>query len=358
MAKYVTILDIARELGISKSTVSRALSGDTSNVKAATIERILETAHRMGYHRNEMAVNLRKQSTHNIGIIIPEIITSFYMNFVNHVQGILRKEGYKVIISISNENPEQEAENIQMMEQIRVDGILMSVCDKDKNQALYNKVTERGIPIVFFDRTLEAKESSSPFESKESISSESKGALKASQVRMDDNVMSFFMVEALINQGRKHIVHIPGPSYIRNGYDRLVGYREALEKHLIPYSANYVLPPALSADEGAKLLEDFLQKHITFDAVFGFTETALLGAKTTLQKHGFRIPDDVALCCMSGTALSTLVHPTITTVEQPVEEMAKEASRLLMAHLADANKPAEDVVLRGETIYRESFPFK
>ena len=350
MAKYVTILDIAKELGISKSTVSRALSGDTSNVKAATIEKILATAHRMGYHRNELAVNLRKQSTHNIGIIIPEIITSFYMNFVNHVQGILRKEGYKVIISISNENPEQEAENIQMMEQIRVDGILMSVCNKDKNRDLYNKVVGRGIPIVFFDRTLKARESS--------FSSESKESLKASQVRMDDNIMSFFMVEALVNQGRKHIVHIPGPSYIRNGYDRLVGYREALEKHLIPYSADYVLPPALSADEGAKVMEDFLQKHMTFDAVFGFTETALLGAKTTLQKHGLRIPDDVALCCMSGTALSTLVHPTITAVEQPVEEMASEACRLLMAHLENPNQPAEEVVLRGETIYRESFPFK
>lgn len=338
MAKYVTILDIARELGISKSTVSRALSGDTSNVKAATIEKILETARRMGYHRNELAVNLRKQSTHNIGIIIPEIITSFYMNFVNHVQSILRTEGYKVIISVSNESPEQERENIQMMEQIRVDGILMSVCDKDKNQDLYNKVIERGIPIVFFDRTLERKQ--------------------ASQVRMDDNIMSFFMVEALIDQGRKHIVHIPGPSYIRNGYDRLVGYREALEKHLIKYDSNYVLTPALSADEGAKVMEDFLQRHITFDAVFGFTETALLGAKTTLQKHGFRIPEDVALCCMSGTALSTLVHPTITAVEQPVEEMAKEACRLLLAHLQDANQPTEDIVLRGETIFRESFPKK
>lgn len=338
MAKYVTILDIARELGISKSTVSRALSGDTSNVKAATIEKILETARRMGYHRNELAVNLRKQSTHNIGIIIPEIITSFYMNFVNHVQSILRTEGYKVIISVSNESPEQERENIQMLEQIRVDGILMSVCNKDKNQDIYNKVIERGIPIVFFDRTLERKQ--------------------ASQVRMDDNIMSFFMVEALIDQGRKHIVHIPGPSYIRNGYDRLVGYREALEKHLIKYDSNYVLTPALSADEGAKVMEDFLQRHITFDAVFGFTETALLGAKTTLQKHGFRIPEDVALCCMSGTALSTLVHPTITAVEQPVEEMAKEACRLLLAHLQNDNQPTEDIVLRGETIFRESFPKK
>ena len=347
MARYVTILDIAKELGISKSTVSRALSDDTGNVKAETLQKILSTAERMGYHRNELAVNLRKQSTHNIGIIIPEIITSFYMNFVTHVQSYLRQEGYKVMIAVSNENPEQERENILMMEQLRVDGILMSVCNKECNLPIYNKVIERGIPIVFFDRTLDLNSPAS-FNNKNIH-------LNASQVRMDDNIMSFFMVEALINQGRKHIVHIPGPSYIRNGYERLSGYREALEKHLLPYEANYVLPPALSAEEGAKVMEDFLQKHVTFDAVFGFTETALLGAKTTLQKHHFRIPDDVALCCMSGTTLSTLVHPTITAVEQPVEEMAREASRLLLAHITDANKSAEDVALRGETIYRESF---
>ena len=151
MAKYITIMDIARELGISKSTVSRALSGDTGNVKAETLQKILATAERMGYHRNELAVNFRQQSTHNIGIIIPEIVTTFYMTFINDAQAILRKQGYKVMIAISNENPEQERENILMMEQLRVDGILMSACDKEHNVDLYNKVIERGIPIVFFD---------------------------------------------------------------------------------------------------------------------------------------------------------------------------------------------------------------
>ena len=86
MSKYITIKDIANELGISKSTVSRALSGDSSNVKAETMQLITETARRMGYHRNEMAVSLRKQSSHNIGIIIPEIVTSFYMTFISHAR--------------------------------------------------------------------------------------------------------------------------------------------------------------------------------------------------------------------------------------------------------------------------------
>ena len=117
MSKYITIKDIANELGISKSTVSRALSGDSSNVKEETMQLIIETARRMGYHRNEMAVSLRKQSSHSVGIIIPEIVTSFYMTFISHVQAILRQHGYNVLIASSNESYIQECRNIEMMEQ-------------------------------------------------------------------------------------------------------------------------------------------------------------------------------------------------------------------------------------------------
>lgn len=238
------------------------------------------------------------------------------------------------MIAISNENTEQERENILMMEQLRVDGILMSACDKERNVDLYNKVIERGIPIVFFDRTVER--------------------VRASQVRMDDYIMAFFMVEALLRKGYKHIIHIPGPSYIRNSYERLRGYREALEKFHVEYQSHDILLPALSAEEGSWVMEQYLAKGVPFDAVFGFTETAVLGAKSVIQKHGLRIPDDVALCCMSGTTLATLVHPQLTAVEQPIAKMAQEGCRLLLEHLADADKPIEEIALRGETVIRES----
>lgn len=334
MSKYITIKDIANELGISKSTVSRALSGDSSNVKAETMQLITETARRMGYHRNEMAVSLRKQSSHNIGIIIPEIVTSFYMTFISHVQAILREHGYNVLIAASNESYKQERENIDMIERCMVDGLLISVCDKDRNADIYRRIMSHGTPMVFFDRTVES--------------------IEASQVRLDDYIMSFFMVEQLIRSGCRQIVHIPGPSRIRNGYERLRGYRDALEKFHIAYNPDLVLPPALSAEEGSQVMSNFLAKNIAFDAVFGFTETALLGAKNLMQKRGLHIPEDVCVCCMAGTTLCTLVHPTITAVEQPVEQMAAEACRLLMAKISDSDKQVEDVVLRGEIVERES----
>lgn len=334
MSKYVTIKDIASELGLSKSTVSRALSGDTQNVKADTMRLICDTAERMGYHRNEMAVSLRKQSSRNIGIIIPEIVTSFYMNFISHAQTILREKGYNVLIANSNENVDTERSNIEMMQRCMVDGLLISVCDKERNCDLYRHVIERGIPIVFFDRTVDE--------------------IETSQVRIDDYIMSFFMVERLIRSGCRRIVHIPGPSYIRNAYERVRGYRDALAKFQIASDETLLLPAALSADEGMQTMESFLRKQVSFDAVFGFTETALIGAKTAIQKHGLRIPADVSVCCVSGTTLCTLVHPTITAVEQPVERMAAEACRLLVEHIDDSSKCPENVVLRGEIVERES----
>lgn len=334
MSKYVTLKDIAKALGLSKSTVSRALSGDSRNVKPDTMRQICDMAERMGYHRNEMAVNLRRQSSHNVGVVVPEVVTSFYMTFVSNVQDILRPLGYNVLIAVSNEDASTERGNIEMMERCMVDGLLVSVCDKECNRDLYCQVIERGTPVVFFDRTVDN--------------------VGASQVRLDDYAMAFFMVEQLVNSGCRRIAHVPGPAYIRNVDERMRGYRDALAKFGLPCDQALVLPPALSAEEGARVMAGFLDKGIGIDAVFGFTETALIGAKSAIQRHGFRIPDDISLCCMSGTALCRLVHPTITAVEQPVERMAAEACRLLLRHIADAEIAAENVVLRGKIVERES----
>ena len=220
------------------------------------------------------------------------------------------------------------------MEHCMVDGLLISVCDKERNTDVYRRIVSRGTPVVFFDRTMDNVE--------------------ASQVRSDDYIVAFFMVEQLIRSGNKRIVHIPGPSRIRNAYERQRGYRDALEKFHVDFNPDLVLPPALSAEEGSLVMDNFLDRNIPFDAVFGFTETAVLGAKSVIQKHGLRIPDDVALCCMSGTTLATLVHPQLTAVEQPIAKMAQEGCRLLLEHLADADKPIEEIALRGETVIRES----
>ena len=162
------------------------------------------------------------------------------------------------------------------------------------------------------------------------------------------------MVEKLIRSGCKNIVHLAGPDYISNGYDRLRGYRDALKKFSIPYDKRYILSGGLNAEQGGSAIENFLALGLEFDAIFGFTETSTLGAKSVLQKLHYRIPEDVSLCCISGTKLCTLVHPTITAVEQPVVRMASESCKLLLEQIQHPGIQKESVILRGKMIVRES----
>lgn len=333
--KYVTIKDIAKALGISKSTVSRALSGDEHNVGKETSRLIREKAAEMGYHRNELAVNLRANSAKVIGVVVPEITTPFSMSFVTSLQRYLYEEGYRVNIAISNENPNTEKENLEMFLSARVDGIVVSTCHNKQNSEYYQRLVARPFPLVFFDRTIPE--------------------IKASMVRSNDYIKAFFMVEHLIRTGKRNIVHIAGPGYIQNTVERMRGYRDALEKFKIPYRSELVISTGVGVEEGAQAVEsNLIGKNIKFDALFCFTETQALGAKRAVQEHGFSIPGDVSISCMSGTALSTLVYPQLTACEQRFDEMAKETSRLIIDKIRNPQSEPETVIVNSTMTIRNS----
>lgn len=332
MKHIVTIKDIAKELGLSTSTVSRALTGDTINVKKDTQQKILEVAKRMGYKRNKLAINLRNNRTRIIGIVIPELITSYYVDFINRVQTILYEKGYLVIISICDENPDIERKNLLMMLENQVEGILISACHNKKNIDVYQQLKQEGIPLVFFDRTIDD--------------------LSVPKVMIDDYMKSFFMVEYLIRLGKKRIVHLAGPTFIQNTQERINAYKDALAKFNIPFQ--YIINSGVNFEDGEKSMENFMKKQISFDAIFCFTEMSALGAKSYLQKLQYSIPKDVVICCISGTILSTLVYPTLTVVEQPVVQMADKSVELLLEKLDNPDVLDRKIVLEAKMIERES----
>lgn len=332
--RYVTIIDIANELGISKSTVSRALSQTDHSVKRETRELIVETARRMGYHRNDMAVNLRKQHTKIIGISIPDASTPFFMTFTHFAQMELKKRGYHTIVVEAAEDYTTEREYLHMLVQSRVDGILVSACHKDKNLDLYRDIIGMGIPIVFFDRTVDG--------------------IDTSIVKMDDIIMSQFMVENMIRGGRRKIACLSGPDYIIPATERSIGYKDAVRKFRLDVDDRYIVDAGLSVDDGAAAMERFLDTGTEFDALFCWTETVMLGAKGVLQKRGYCIPKDVAIAASSGTLLCKSVHPAISAVEQSLEEMALNASRLLVNQIEFPTAPYEHLALRGQIVMRES----
>ncbi|WP_290452538.1 LacI family DNA-binding transcriptional regulator [uncultured Muribaculum sp.] len=332
--RYVTIKDIADALKISKSSVSRALSGDIRNVSPATVERVRAKALEMGYRRNTLAVNLRAKASKIIGILVPEITTPFFMTFVTTVQEAVQPLGYRVLIAVSSEDPKRERQNIDMFKTERIDGILVSVTHNQANRDLFENLVKSDFPLVFFDRTIKN--------------------MRCSSVCSNDELMSFFLVEHLIRTGRKRIVNMTGPSYIENSYARSRAYREALDKFHIPYDPQLVVAGGMTVEDGAMAIEKLIRNGIAFDAIYCFTETQALGAKRVLQERNISIPESVSICTMSGTTLSSFVYPQITAVEQNVVEMARVAVRLLLEKIEVPNAPQQNIVLHSSLIVRGS----
>lgn len=335
---YVTIKDIAKAIGLSKSTVSRALSGD-GNVSKETRDKVQAMADKMGYERNELAANLRHQNTRTVGIIVPEMITPFFMSVVISAQKVLNENDYKVIITQSHEDIQAELYNIELMEKYRVDGIIMSVCDVEHNLKEYFRIQKKGIPIVFFDRV--------------------PPKICATKIIVDDYVKSMLMMEHLIKIGRRRIVHLAGPRRIPNAAERKKAYVDSLAKFKIPFDPELLLEGENERSEGQRLIKTIIDKNISFDAVFSFGETLSIGALNYMKTQNIRVPEDVAICGFSGTYLSTIVTPQLTAIQQPFEEMGKIAAEQIIVSIEDTSSTTKTIMLNTEIVLRQStFVFK
>lgn len=332
MAKHVTIKDIARSLCISVSTVSRALTDD-KNIRKETRDMVVEEAKRLGYKRNPVAMNLKMGRTNTIGVIVPEMHTPYASQVIGGIQEILYKKNQKVMIAESDENPCRELENLKMMEQFMVDGLIVSLCSYRKNIEMYQQLEEAGMAVVFYDRI--------PY------------GMDVSHVLVEDNVDSYFMVEHLIRLGRKRIAYIQGPDDIYNAYQRGLGYREAMEKFRL-FDPSLIVKTGMTFKDGADAIDRLIYNKVDFDSVFAFTDTLAIGAQNRLRALGKRVPEDIFVASFSGTELSTIVSPRITTMEPPLEEMGRKAAELVMEKINNPETENKMIVLKTTMRCRES----
>lgn len=331
--KRVTIKDIAEHLTLSVSTVSRALIDD-KNIRRETKEKVLETAKKLGYKPNPVATNLKYGRTNTVGVIVPEMITPFASQVIEGIQKVLYPKGLKVIIAQSGENPETERENLLMMERFMVDGIIICLSHHTQNKDEYVRLQKEGTPMVFYDRIPDG--------------------LEVSKVVVDDYLKSFFMVEHLIRIGRKQIAHLQGPSYVFNSTERAKGYKDALEKFRIPFDPALVVKTGMTIEDGKQAAVQLLEGGMPFDAIFAFTDTLAIGAMNYLQGRSIKIPEEVAVASFSGTVLSTIVTPQLTTVEQPLVEMGETAARMMLEKINNPETKNRTVVLDADIRLRAS----
>lgn len=312
MNNHVTIKDIAKELGISTSTVSRALS-DAWDVKKETRDKVLATAKKLNYRPNLNAKNLQNKHTGIIGIIIPEFVNSFFPNVVLGIQEVLYQENYHMVITQSGENREQELENLRVLQEYMVDGIIMSITNEGGNEEEYKKVIDGGTPMAFFNRC--------------------PSGVKAIKVLIDDANMAAKAVEHLIATGRCNIWHLGGPANMHISTMRRQGYINALTAHGLEHEGKSVTAGIFIKD-GYQAMQRLLDDNAGMpDAIFAFNDPVAIGAIKALKKAGIRIPEDVAIVGFSEGSMATVVEPNLTTVLQPMKEMGRQVAQLLLKQI-------------------------
>lgn len=295
----------------------------------------METAERLGYMRNPVAINLQSGRTNTIGVIVPEMDTPFYGRITDGIQNVLYKKGLKVIIAQSGENPEREKENLRVMESFMVDGIIVGICHKDRNKNEFQRLMDKGIPLVFYDRI--------PVD------------INVSKVIVDDYIKTFFLIEHLIRKGIREIAHIKAPDFMESSSVRFRAYKDALEKFKIPYNEELVIKsPGMHFEDGIKAAELLMKKNLPIKAIFAYTDLVAVGVMNYLRSKNIRIPEDIAVAGFSGTILSEMVYPPLTTVDLPLIEMGEVAAELILEMINNPGSGNKTITLDAKIRWRES----
>ena len=334
----VTIKDIARELGISPSTVSRALK-DHPDISSETKKAVNALAEKLNYQPNIVALSLRQKKTNTIGVIIPELVHFFFSTVISGIEDVAYQAGYSVILAQSNESYEREKTDIRALFNSRVDGMLISLSRETKNFDHIESIISKGVPIVFYDRMY-----TNP---------------NTSKVIVDDYVGAKEAVEHLIDQGYKSIAHLEGAPGLMISIDRKRGYVDALKGHNMEVKDNMIEVCDEGSQEDAKrATRKLLSMSNPPDAFFTNNDPMAIGAMMAIKEKGLRIPQDVGVVGFSNWSLGALIEPTLTTVDQPGFEMGQEAARLLIRQIEvgdkDQEPQPETKILKTKLIVRES----
>ncbi|KIA87306.1 LacI family DNA-binding transcriptional regulator [Flavobacterium sp. AED] len=311
--KDITLKEIATKLGISITTVSKALK-NYPDVSAKTKQAVIDLAQNLHYTPNSFAVNLRTKESKTIGLIIPEVVHHFFSNVVNAIIDEAEKNGYLVIILQSNESLALEKKQVELLIKKRVDGIIISLSNESNNDDHLKEIITRNIPFVMFDKINKL--------------------ISCSKVIIDDQKAAFNAVQHLIDNNCKKIVHIRGPLNPQNSIDRYIGYKKALEKNNIPFDTKLVYTcETVNFQEGVDFAKQIIKDHPDVDGIFAVTDLVAVGVLSYFNDNKIKVPDQVAVIGFSNWFMSQVLTPKLSTIDQPSHEMGIESFNLLLEEM-------------------------
>jgi DNA-binding LacI/PurR family transcriptional regulator len=330
----ITIKDIAKELGISPSTVSRALKNHP-DIGLKTREAVHELALKHHYKPNTVALSLRSSKTHTIGVVIPEVVHFFFSSVISGIEHAANEAGYNVMICQSDEDAEREVTSLKTLTSSRVDGILASIAKTTTNFAHYRELIDERMPLVFFDRAIRE--------------------IPADKVIIDDFKGAFEAVEHLISRGCKKIIHLGAPLNLIIGQRRREGYIDALKRYNLAHDESLIYK-CDSREEALVTMEEIIKSGIGFDGVFAVNDLTASGVLRVLKHYGINVPGDVKVVGFSDGIVANVTDPMLTTVDQHGFEMGVEATRLLLGRILGSidNYSPVTRIIPTDLIIRES----
>ncbi|MDP5170980.1 MAG: LacI family transcriptional regulator [Bacteroidia bacterium] len=334
---YITIKDIARKLGISTSTVSRALR-DQPDVNPETKEQVRKLAEELNYQPNLFASGLVSRRTRLLGVVVPRISNHFFSAITSGVQNVAYKHQYRVIICESDHSVERERENIEALLSIRVDGIIVApLMDYEHSMTDHlANILARDVPLVYVDRV--------------------QPAVVASSILIDDFLAAREATEYLISTGCRRLAHFTGPQWTSVCRDRKLGFIEAVNRAGLELREDWIIETGFEPWHAAEVVKKLWEDPIRPDGILGINDRVLAGASHALTGMGVSIPEDVSMIGFSDNPLSSLIRPTLSSVRQPAYEMGEVAATLILEQIDLTGIPAEPVhkVLDTRLILRES----
>lgn len=333
--KQATIKDIAREIGVSPSTVSRALN-DHPAISAATKEKIKAKAKELKYEPNIVALSLKNRSTKTIGVVIPELIHFFFSSVISGIEDVAYDNGYTVMVCQSNESHDKEVKDVMALLSHRVDGLLISQAKEIENNEHYDEIQERGVPLIFFDRKADN--------------------VIAPSIIIDDTLAAYGATNHLIDRGCNSILHIGNNLNMPISKSRVEGYKNALKESRKEINEDLIIdcPSSEQNDSYSKILS-LLEGGLKIDGIFASNDLLAIGAIKALKQFGLRIPEDVAVVGFSNWNFCDMVDPPLSSVDQPGKEMGRKAMLRLLKMIKDDEENQNDVtILETKLIVRKS----
>jgi LacI family transcriptional regulator len=328
----VTMQDIAKDLSVSVVTVSKVLRHEGS-ISTATRNRVLKRAKELNYQMNWVARSLVTRRTYTIGLLLPDFRHPFFAEIAKAVAETVRLQGYHVIISYFEEDPELEATEAEALLARQVDGLIVASAQSSGSD-LFRRIHQRKVPFVLIDRPIAGS--------------------RASFVGADNEAIGRLATEHLISRGCQRIAHLRGPK-IGIAAARMAGYRKALARHKLRLRESYVVEARYDDDMGYRAMQTLLKTKPLPDGIFCYNDPVAIGAMKAILEAGLNVPRDIAIVGAGNVHYSDLLAVPLTTIDQGTVQIGTQASEILMQQISSkrAVRP-KTILIAPKIVIRKS----